>query len=770
MSASHAIVRASVFVLLLSASSSGAQSTPPRASDDTIDRRSSLSITVGGGGSLGAYEAGYLYYFVETLKRNPEITRLRVATGTSAGSLNALLSLMSSCTPPNDRPESSNFYEAWTRTTLDALHDEDASSSHALLSRRPMYDFMDTLEERWDEGLPESCDVLLGVPVTRRRAYEVSLHGDQRALPRTEERFVVRIRGRGPGTTPSLENYQDTDHGFALALLPVDGDPSDEFGYLRNLLFASGAYPFVFAPVMLSHCMANVGRGESSTCTPELAESALFVDGGVFDNQPLRLAVTIARSGFVDEASPESLHRFRERPDVRIHEIPRRTFFVELDPQSYAFPDRPTEEGEPEDDLVDEVLSLASAVFEGMRSQEIQTLLESYPEIRDVVRPSSTYYPPIASLLGNFFGFVDRKLADFDFVLGMHDARTQLEEELFPAFVIRANDEVSRVTFPELDASSGVARRFECMRAFFDGIGDPAALCSGNDLRSFRAALQVTIERLYSNCARYAEDTTEAPDSRCRAAMSGAAPPRVVRLRRGEHWRLPGASQSNASRAAILRLAAYGFHFSDLGLEANESDRVLIRLRDRLGAVSRDFIGQQHVNHQLLDVVVRAALNSIEYAPPHVIGHFVIGPTSELGVSVGSPYGRVSFLRASFALELGGLDTMLGVDRYAFRLAPSGGFEIESTRLSSPIFQFRLGARVGYSFTTADRFGRRACSALEADQATCSRMIVTTYVAASLLEFVRFQLAFSFRPALGNDLRFGWSFGPALGLELRSRR
>lgn len=62
-----------------------------------------------------------------------------------------------------------------------------------------------------------------------------------RDLQRTEERFVIRIRGRGAGIAPSVGNYQDVDNGFALALLPVDGESPDEFGSIRDLLFASGA-------------------------------------------------------------------------------------------------------------------------------------------------------------------------------------------------------------------------------------------------------------------------------------------------------------------------------------------------------------------------------------------------------------------------------------------------------------------------------------------------------------------------------------------------
>ena len=42
-----------------------------------------LYVTTSGAASVGSYEGGYLYYLEETLERNPEVVRLRIATGTS---------------------------------------------------------------------------------------------------------------------------------------------------------------------------------------------------------------------------------------------------------------------------------------------------------------------------------------------------------------------------------------------------------------------------------------------------------------------------------------------------------------------------------------------------------------------------------------------------------------------------------------------------------------------------------------------------------------
>ena len=52
-----------------------------------------------GGVSLGAYEAGYLYYFTEMIRRNRELLDLKILTGASAGSVNAMIAIISLCSP-----------------------------------------------------------------------------------------------------------------------------------------------------------------------------------------------------------------------------------------------------------------------------------------------------------------------------------------------------------------------------------------------------------------------------------------------------------------------------------------------------------------------------------------------------------------------------------------------------------------------------------------------------------------------------------------------
>src|SRR5262249_55958313 len=87
--------------------------------DDLARFARPTAVVVSGGVSLGSHQGGLLYYLSQFLRSYSEHVRgaldiadqaipggdIRVATGASAGSINAFLSAMASCREPVDRPE-----------------------------------------------------------------------------------------------------------------------------------------------------------------------------------------------------------------------------------------------------------------------------------------------------------------------------------------------------------------------------------------------------------------------------------------------------------------------------------------------------------------------------------------------------------------------------------------------------------------------------------------------------------------------------------------
>ena len=94
-------------------------SAPPLAAAAEEERLPLHAITVSGGVSLGAYEAGFLAFSIHASPAG-FADRLRLLTGTSAGSLNALLAIMAACGTEAPAPEESLFWTTWIPVGLDA--------------------------------------------------------------------------------------------------------------------------------------------------------------------------------------------------------------------------------------------------------------------------------------------------------------------------------------------------------------------------------------------------------------------------------------------------------------------------------------------------------------------------------------------------------------------------------------------------------------------------------------------------------------------------
>ncbi|RYZ68173.1 MAG: patatin-like phospholipase family protein [Proteobacteria bacterium] len=258
-----------------------------------------VALTLSGGVSLGAYQSGSLAYASLVLKQNPALLQTRLMTGASAGALNAFLSVISICGLENRLPSESDFYKTWVGFKGEELL-ASKSETKGLFSRRAFDTIVERLHAKWKLGLPKSCDVVLGLSVTRVTPLkDIS----QLGYSRQSEKITVRIRGRGEGASPLITNYVNptlSPRPILLALKP--GDDDQNFQALKDVLFASAAFPVAFAPQKIKTCVSGpTDRWRHAdlpfTCQDDEAEEADFVDGGIFDNKPLALGERIARTG-----------------------------------------------------------------------------------------------------------------------------------------------------------------------------------------------------------------------------------------------------------------------------------------------------------------------------------------------------------------------------------------------------------------------------------------------------------------------------------------
>ena len=749
-----------------------------------------VSFTVSGGVSLGAYEAGVLHFLTEAIKRSQGEVELKIATGASAGSANALISLLDSCRAPVDDPAHSLGFEAWLPVGMKQLFVPKRVTATSVLSRAPIVAALQRLARHYRAGLRADCDVVLGVSVTRETATHATINNRvTRAaleIPRQTETFVVRIQGRGPGRVPRLFNYVDPGAHLPQPLLPFEASDDDaaqarNFARLSGLLYASAAFPLAFAPYELAHCETDPGASgapnaaASALCTKP--ERTRFIDGGVFDNSPLRLNYSTVQ------------RRLRGGPDGRAYWLqPDRSDagdapdvrFSYVDPGTRAFPSLDAEDGDKTPQSALELgLRLGSTFVETARRRELLALIEESTDPEQLgnrIGLTRNQLPTISSQLGAFFGFFERDFRQLDFYIGMYDGLISVRGYLASTGVSAAQaEERLGEQFPVLrvplahDLPEGL-RPFACLLSQVEArYAGHARACDGAALRNFRILLQVTLDRLYTACARAKPDEL----------LPSMSPVCLAAGRHGARTQVPGVLALSEARreplehepdfAYTLRLLSeYGFAYRDLGLDADHASYGPIKIRRRLLAMSSALADAQPSAFDSLLVATagRAGANQIAYEPPKNWIYASAGTAMELGASLLPLSWNESWARFNFALQISHWETIATPDRLALAFSPLAGPELQLLFLSSPTIQTMLGVRAGYQASVVDGAGFQHCATRAAfgDARNCSQFVVQGYVAAALVERLRMQLAVedfptnqetSFESRIGFQLTFG---------------
>lgn len=309
-------------------------------------QRGRFGLAVRGGTSMGSYQAGLLYYLSEFLKahqkqwnrKDRRLTgafqdKLRgqfdFATGSSAGAFNALLVADHGCKQAQTQPEQSHFYQSWINVGITGRHGAPGlrkskrrrrAKSDSFFSDAPIQAAGQGLLEDFTQGqgYRRGCELDLGLTLTRLDDNDFPLlyQDNEEALlsaRRARERFAFHLKFHGKkenrdsgALTVTNRRPQGSLHRQGLAsLIGKDelapfylamGKPGEHARpldpeLLLNSAMASGAVPFAFPPRSL-HFTAFTPDGQVSL---EQSGEAKFVDGGIFDNRPLDLAMKLGQ-------------------------------------------------------------------------------------------------------------------------------------------------------------------------------------------------------------------------------------------------------------------------------------------------------------------------------------------------------------------------------------------------------------------------------------------------------------------------------------------
>ncbi|HET9595679.1 MAG TPA: patatin-like phospholipase family protein, partial [Anaeromyxobacteraceae bacterium] len=529
------------------------------------------SITISGGVSLGSYEAGLVYYAVEAMRLNPAAATPRIVTGASAGSVNGFMTILQACGAPVPDPMKSILWNAWIPLGLEKLHVEGQTEKLGAFSRAAFDPPLQLIVDAWKAGLPKSCDAVFGLSVTRLIPRVVSNEGDRLHLPHVEEHFVLRVQGRGLGQAPRLTNYADPKWTGEQALLP-EKDGEVIFAGLVDALFASTAFPGAFPPQAVKHCI--VAEGAAAKCPLESAHSDLFVDGGVFDNTPVRLATRVAAAGLRPDGDGT---RWLDAPDLKVRNLPPSLVVAHISTEARTFPE---EIESPASKEVTSLLGVTAQVgvsfLTTARTKNLLYVRDDAPDVFERLLVPERHLPAASSPLFAFFGFVEGELRRFDFALGMYDGRRLTEDRIGERLKRSGAAGAGTPTYPEDAPGAREAaaswRRYRCLKAVMDFSPEARGACAGEDLRDFRIVFQTSIERLWDSCSRLKETALSYDsDPLCRSARLGEPVMSVpfVDPLPGTTWRRSGSETEAAYAMRIL--ASHGFEFKDLGLRRDEA-------------------------------------------------------------------------------------------------------------------------------------------------------------------------------------------------------
>jgi hypothetical protein len=724
------------------------------------------SITISGAVSLGSYEAGLVYYVVEAMRLNPVAPTPRLVTGASAGSVNGFMTILQSCGAPVPDPAASLLWKAWVPLGLEKLHAKgQPTEKTGAFSRAAFQEPVDLILRAWSQGLPESCDSVFGLSVTRLVPRYVTTEGERLRLPRVEEHFVVRIQGRGAGKPPRLTNYVDPKWEGEQALLP-EKDGEVVFSGLMDALFASTAFPGAFPPQAVGHCVVSGHRPKR--CAAEEAAADLFVDGGVFDNTPVRIATRFAAAGLRVDGSGEA--RWLDVPDLTVRQLPRSLALAYVSTEARTFPG-PSEEARPAElgTLLAVTAQVGGSFLSTARAKNMLYIHDDAPEVFEQLLILERHLPAASSPLGAFFGFIEKELREFDFALGMYDARRLTDARIGP----RLAKAGQAPRYPEdapgaREASAGWAR-YRCLEAFLRDAPDAETACAGEELRDFRIVLQTSIERLWDRCARLgdASDSYDG-DPLCRRARLGepvAPVPGVKAL--GEEWRR-GAAENEA--AYLMRLlAAHGFHFQDLGLAREESAKAPAALRARFLEIGDAVAATQpYAQGLMITTLVKMGADQVAYVPPTSTAWVVFGPHPEVALSKGFKVERllVAPLRLHAAIQLVGVDQLLSSEDGDLAIGVLAGGEYLPSWWANTRLQPSLLLRGGWIFSENDDGGFGDCPDPGTDViGGCSRPTIQGGVSATLLERVRLQVTANWYPPARSGQDHQWAIAPGIGVQ-----
>lgn len=236
-----------------------------------------VSLILAGAVSLGSFEAGVLDELLYALERlnegRPDHAKYRIDSiaGASAGSMTAALVAQAVMRGLHKREL---LHQAWV-DEIDIAALLDDVPANALFSKKAIEEIGARCLPAGEMGLPSS----LAAETLAMTFTVTNLNGVNYALARSSD----------PNVDATFEStFYAERRDFRLRR---DRPDDDRWGAIRAAAIASGNFPAAFAPGRLS---ADPGQWPDHSL-PSFPAEFTYVDGGMFNNEPVGEAVRLAR-------------------------------------------------------------------------------------------------------------------------------------------------------------------------------------------------------------------------------------------------------------------------------------------------------------------------------------------------------------------------------------------------------------------------------------------------------------------------------------------
>ena len=268
-----------------------------------------------------------------------------------------------------------------------------------------------------------ACSIPIGVTITRVAPDTIPISSGIHALTQRYAATVTLAR-HGDSLLFQAPDVALRDNGKlgALVLLPDCQDVVANH-HVFPLVEASSAFPGAFAPVQL-----EIQERAHADCAGEHHDSALFSDGGLFDNNPIDLAAGLYNEAVwkrPDRADSSAIMIFID-PDAlrgRLAQVARA---------------RADSNPPPATGGIAALLDLFAGAVPAARQYEAQSfarLLARAPNVfeRSNIKITDRRFALVGEQLGNFAAFLGKPFREYDFYVGVYDALEFFATEGCPA-------------------------------------------------------------------------------------------------------------------------------------------------------------------------------------------------------------------------------------------------------------------------------------------------------------------------------------------------